>query len=228
MLKQRVITALCLAAVLFLILWSRSEWLFGLFLLVFFAAGAWENARLFDNKYPVAVAVLASVIFVLTGLWLSSGAYIWFAFIAVLIWDRFAHSVAFPYDTGPAYLFGTYISGVLPVFHSCKFPVRAAPVQALAPVFAVDPPDCMAGRYRCLFCRKGIWEAQTGSRHFPGKNLGRCCRRHGGCYTGSHCFHEFFDSGVQYQSADIREIRLGRNDWRPCPAGCHEYRGRLA
>lgn len=86
MLKQRVITALCLAAVLFLILWSRSEWLFGLFLLVFFAAGAWENARLFDNPYPIVVAILASVIFIFTGLWLSSGAYIWFAFIAVLIW----------------------------------------------------------------------------------------------------------------------------------------------
>ena len=86
MLKQRVITALCLAAVLFLILWSRSEWLFGLFLLVFFAAGAWENARLFDNTYPIAVAVLASLIFVFTGLWLSSTAYIWFAFVAVLIW----------------------------------------------------------------------------------------------------------------------------------------------
>lgn len=86
MLKQRVITALCLAAVLFLILWSRSEWLFGLFLLVFFAAGAWENARLFDNPYPIVVAILASVIFIFTGLWLSSGAYIWFVFIAVLIW----------------------------------------------------------------------------------------------------------------------------------------------
>lgn len=87
MLKQRVITALCLAAVLFLILWSRSEWLFGLFLLVFFAAGAWENARLFDNRYPIAVAVLASLIFVFTGLWLSSTAYYWFAFVAVLIWS---------------------------------------------------------------------------------------------------------------------------------------------
>ncbi len=86
MLKQRVITALCLAAVLFLILWSQSEWLFGLFLLVFFAAGAWENARLFENKYPIVVAVVASLIFVFTGLWLSSSAYIWFAFVAVLIW----------------------------------------------------------------------------------------------------------------------------------------------
>lgn len=86
MLKQRVITALCLAAVLFLILWFQSEWLFGLFLLVFFAAATWENARLFENRYPVVVAVLASMVFVGTGLWLPSADYMWFAFIAVLIW----------------------------------------------------------------------------------------------------------------------------------------------
>ncbi len=86
MLKQRVITALCLAAVLFLILWSRSEWLFGLFLLVFFAAGAWENARLFENRYPVVVALVASVIFAFSGVWFPSTVYVWFALVAVVLW----------------------------------------------------------------------------------------------------------------------------------------------
>ena len=86
MLKQRVITALCLAAVLFLILWSRSEWLFGLFLLVFFAAGAWENARLFENRSPLVAAIAASVIFIFLGLWLPSVVYIWFALLAVILW----------------------------------------------------------------------------------------------------------------------------------------------
>lgn len=128
MLKQRVITALCLAAVLFLILWSRSEWLFGLFLLVFFAAGAWENARLFDNRYPIAVAVLGKpdiciyrVVAVFHRLYL-----VCLRCRADL--DRFAYPVAFPHDTAPAYLVGPYLSGLLPVFHSFQFPVRASPV----------------------------------------------------------------------------------------------------
>ncbi len=86
MLKKRVYTALCLAAVLFVILWSGKDWLFGLFLLAFFCAASWENARLFENRHAVVSAGVAGVLFVLAMLWLDEVMCLLFAGIAVLIW----------------------------------------------------------------------------------------------------------------------------------------------
>ena len=89
MLKNRIYTALCLAAVLFLILWSQIDWLFGLFLLVFFGAASWENARLFENKHPLVVAVVSGMAFAGSTLWLTERVYIWFALATVVIWIVF-------------------------------------------------------------------------------------------------------------------------------------------
>ena len=89
MLKQRVITAACLAAVLFLILWSGSSTLFGMFLLIFFGAASWENARLFENKYPVLTGVVACLVFAGAAYFLSIREYIWLAMIACAVWGVF-------------------------------------------------------------------------------------------------------------------------------------------
>lgn len=86
MLKKRIYTAVCLAAVLFLILWSQNEWLFKLFLLAFFCAASWENARLFGNRSPVVVAVLAGLVFAGLSLWLTEEICIWFSIVSVVIW----------------------------------------------------------------------------------------------------------------------------------------------
>ena len=86
MLKKRVYTAVFLAAVLFLILWSRNEWLFKRLLLVLFCAASWENARLFGNRYPVAMAVVSGLVIAGLSLWLTEQICIWFAMVSVVIW----------------------------------------------------------------------------------------------------------------------------------------------
>lgn len=89
MLKKRIYTALCLAAVLFLILWSQNDWLFGLFLLAFFGAASWENARLFENDHPFVVAFVSAIAFVGSTLWFTERIYVWFALAAVVVWILF-------------------------------------------------------------------------------------------------------------------------------------------
>ncbi|MBR7068987.1 MAG: CDP-archaeol synthase [Oxalobacter sp.] len=89
MLKQRVITAVCLAAVLFLILWSGSSFLFGVFLLVFFGAASWENARLFNNNQPMLSGAVACLVFAGAAYFLTVREYIWLAMIGCAIWGVF-------------------------------------------------------------------------------------------------------------------------------------------
>ena len=76
MLKKRIYTAICLAAVLFLVLWSQSSRLFGLFLLVFFCAASWENARLFENRHPFVMAAVSGIVFIVALLWFPEDAYV--------------------------------------------------------------------------------------------------------------------------------------------------------
>ncbi len=89
MLKQRIITAIGLAVVLFLILWSGSNFLFGLFLLAFFGAASWENARLFNNSQPIVTGVVACLVFAGVVYFLSIREYIWFAMAGCAIWGIF-------------------------------------------------------------------------------------------------------------------------------------------
>lgn len=86
MLKKRIYTAVCLATVLFLVLWSQSNGLFGLFLLAFFGAASWESARLFENRHPFVVAIVSGMVFIVSVLWLPRNIYVWFALAAVVIW----------------------------------------------------------------------------------------------------------------------------------------------
>ena len=89
MLKKRIYTAVCLVAVLLLILWSQNGWLFKLFLLAFFCAASWENARLFGNRHPVAVAAVSGLVFVGVSFWLTEQMCFWLALASVLIWVLF-------------------------------------------------------------------------------------------------------------------------------------------
>lgn len=86
MLKKRIYTAVCLAAVLFLVLWSQSDWLFQLFLLAFFCAGSWENARLFENSHPFVMGAVSGIVFAVSVLWIPQQIWIWFALASVVIW----------------------------------------------------------------------------------------------------------------------------------------------
>lgn len=89
MLKKRIYTAICLAAVLFLVLWSQSSRLFGLFLLVFFCAASWENARLFENRHPFVMAAVSGIVFIVALLWFPEDAYVLCIVASVAIWILF-------------------------------------------------------------------------------------------------------------------------------------------
>lgn len=72
MLKQRVITALVLVAILLAALVSASRWPFALVTLVLLAAGAWEWGRL-NQASPLSALVLGALLAVCGGVALSGG-----------------------------------------------------------------------------------------------------------------------------------------------------------
>jgi len=65
MLKTRVITALVLLAVLFLVLFSQSFVFFASMTAVFFFAASWESLRLFRSRFPLFGAALWTSAFLL-------------------------------------------------------------------------------------------------------------------------------------------------------------------
>ena len=71
MLKQRVITALVLVAIMFGALAWPGPWPFALVSLALFAAGAWEWGRL--NQASDAMAVVMGLVFALVGAGLAAG-----------------------------------------------------------------------------------------------------------------------------------------------------------
>ena len=58
MLRQRVLTAIALLALLAIVLGSQSLLAFRITLSVFFAAAVWEGLRLLDVPKPLPVAVM--------------------------------------------------------------------------------------------------------------------------------------------------------------------------
>lgn len=64
-LRTRVITALVLLAILIAVLYSQSFIVFAIAATAFYAAAAWESARLFQMKHPIPAAALWSVVFIL-------------------------------------------------------------------------------------------------------------------------------------------------------------------
>lgn len=86
MLRQRVITAICLVAVLMAIFYSGYDWLFALFLLVFFGAASWENARFFENPYPKVIGVIGAVIFGVLAFAVNHAYFKYIAYASAAIW----------------------------------------------------------------------------------------------------------------------------------------------
>lgn len=73
MLRQRVITALVLVALLLPTLWVRSAWPFMVFTLVLMSAAAWEWARL--NAQSQGPALLGAVLVAGSGAWAAAGSW---------------------------------------------------------------------------------------------------------------------------------------------------------
>ncbi len=95
MLKQRVITAVALLALLAVVLGSGSLLAFHLTLAVFFGAACWEALRLFGVRRPLPLALVAAVMLP----WLADRApaeWIPLAVLCVLLWVlRFAPALKF-------------------------------------------------------------------------------------------------------------------------------------
>lgn len=97
MLKTRILTALCLAILLLVVLLSRSFAAFAVLMIVFFAGASWESFRLFENRYPVPYAIACTLFFAVFIYFANERVYAGFAFFSVAAWFFFlAPSMAFP------------------------------------------------------------------------------------------------------------------------------------
>jgi phosphatidate cytidylyltransferase len=87
MLRTRVITALVLLAVLLGVVWSGSDLLFKIVVVLFFGAAQWERARLFKGRLPLVSAVVWSAVLVFVLMWrpLETAAYP-LSMLCVAIW----------------------------------------------------------------------------------------------------------------------------------------------
>lgn len=97
MLKTRILTALCLAIVLLLVLLSGSYTAFAVLMIVFFAGASWEIFRLFENAYPIPYAMASTLFFAIFICLASETIYIGLAFFSVIAWFLcLAPSMKFP------------------------------------------------------------------------------------------------------------------------------------
>lgn len=158
MLKQRVITALSLAAVLFVILWTGSSVLFGFFLMVFFGAAAWENARLFKNPQPIITGVGACVVFACVAYFLSVREYIWMALAGCAIWGVFLI---------PA-LFGRMPAQGAPLDHICQWLYLFSVLSSVIAVWVLYSRSV----FFLLSVLVVIWLADIGA-YFAGRTFGK-------------------------------------------------------
>ena len=95
MLKQRVLTAVALLALLAAVLGSQSMIAFRLTLAVFFAAACWESCRLLKIRWAIPLSALGGLVLLLM---LASPERDWtsLALLCVLIWAlRFAPALKF-------------------------------------------------------------------------------------------------------------------------------------
>lgn len=86
MLKTRILTALCLAIVLLVVLLSGSYTAFAILMIIFFAGASWEIFRLFENAYPISYAIANTLLFAVFISLASETIYIGLAFFSVVAW----------------------------------------------------------------------------------------------------------------------------------------------
>jgi phosphatidate cytidylyltransferase len=86
MLRTRVITALVLLAVLLGVVWSGSDLLFKIVIVLFFGAAQWERARLFKGRLPLVSAVIWSAVLLFVLIWRPLEAVRPLSMLCVAIW----------------------------------------------------------------------------------------------------------------------------------------------
>ncbi len=153
MLRQRVLTAVALLALLAVVLGSQSLIAFRLTLAAFFAAACWEGFRLLNIRFALPLGLLGGALLLLM---LASPPRDWtsLALLCVLIWAlRFAPALKFglPADTGVrGWLFATvFFIALLGCFISMAELLQRSPVflvSAMAIVWIADIGAYFAGR----------------------------------------------------------------------------------
>lgn len=86
MLRKRILTALCLVAVLLLVLLSGSFPAFILLTTVFFAGAVWEVFRLFENRRPRTYAVFWTLFFAVVAFTVPRSTYFWVFVLSSVVW----------------------------------------------------------------------------------------------------------------------------------------------
>ncbi|MEK0427914.1 MAG: hypothetical protein RL001_441 [Pseudomonadota bacterium] len=153
MLKQRVLTAVALLALLAAVLGSQSMIAFRLTLAVFFAAACWESFRLLQIRFAFPLGAIGGVVLLLM---LASPGRDWtsLALLCVLIWAlRFvpALKLGLPATEGArGLLFATvFFIALLGCFISMAELLQRSPlllISAMAIVWAADIGAYFAGR----------------------------------------------------------------------------------
>jgi phosphatidate cytidylyltransferase len=89
MLRTRILTALCLAALVLLVLLFGSLTAFVTMLVMFFACASWEIFRLFENRYPIPYAFASALFFAIFVCLARQSVYTGLAFFSVVVWLLF-------------------------------------------------------------------------------------------------------------------------------------------
>ncbi len=153
MLKQRVITAVALLALLAVVLGSGSLLAFHLTLAIFFGAACWEALRLFDVRRALPLALVAAVLLP----WLADRApaeWVPLAGLCVLLWTlRFLPALKFGLPPTGGARGGLFTAIYLLALFGCFISIAALwqrstlfVVSAMAIVWVADIGAYFAGR----------------------------------------------------------------------------------
>lgn len=170
MLKQRVITAIVLLAILLPILFSGQQTLFAIACLVFLVAGVWESYRLFQSKKSILFAVIWGAVFVFICFTPTVKNLNFFFLLSILLWViRFTPSLFFglPALSSPINpLLGTsYSLSILGCFLGILALFKFSPIFLLSVMVIVWISDI--GAY---FVGKGFGRHKLAPTISPGKS----------------------------------------------------------
>lgn len=170
MLKQRVITAIVLLAILLPILFSGERTLFTVACLIFLVAGIWESYRLFQSKKAIVLAVIWGAIFLFLSFSPSIKNLNFFFLLSILLWAiRFTPSlfIGLPPLSSPInMLLGTsYAFSIMGCFLAIEHLFTFSPIFLLSVMVIVWISDI--GAY---FVGKGFGRNKLAPSISPGKS----------------------------------------------------------